>query len=145
MADAPFRPVLEQLYRQAGAAEVASCTDRQLLERFTWRDEAAFETLVRRHVPMVLGVCRRLLTNDADAEDAFQATFLVLVRKAGWPVRPRARGRLAARRRLPHGPRVSRPPGLEGPSRETGRAVAGAASPRTWRRRTTGGHCSTRK
>jgi RNA polymerase sigma factor (sigma-70 family) len=59
-------------------------TDAQLVESFvTRRDEAAFEALLRRHGAMVLGVCRRVLRHTQDAEDAFQATFLVLARKAG--------------------------------------------------------------
>ena len=58
-------------------------TDRQLLERFVTRhEEAAFAALVQRHGPPVLGICRRLLRCEHDAEDVCQATFLVLARKA---------------------------------------------------------------
>jgi RNA polymerase sigma factor (sigma-70 family) len=92
-------------------------TDRQLLERFAAeRDETSFTLLVRRHGPMVFGVCRRLLRQTQDAEDAFQATFLILVRKAaglskrellgnwlyGVALRVAARARLTATRRHAH-------------------------------------------
>jgi len=69
-----------------GVGTVAGMTDGQLLERFLARRdegaELAFAALVARHGPMVLGVCRRALADPGDADDAFQATFLVLVRKA---------------------------------------------------------------
>jgi RNA polymerase sigma factor (sigma-70 family) len=79
-----MKTVIRHLRRAALLHEGAGPTDSQLLESFLSRREgAAFEVLLRRHGPMVLSVCRRVLRNAHDAEDAFQATFLVLVRKAG--------------------------------------------------------------
>src|SRR5262245_45324290 len=78
------------LVRQVGSlfevGSAAGLSDRQLLDQFaTGGDEAreaAFVALVARHGPMVLGICRRILGDRHDAEDAFQAVFLVLARKA---------------------------------------------------------------
>ena len=78
--------ILRQVRTLFTAGTFSGLTDRELLERFVApRDavsELAFTVLVERHGPMVLGVCRRILADPHDADDAFQATFLVLVRKA---------------------------------------------------------------
>jgi RNA polymerase sigma factor (sigma-70 family) len=75
--------VVRHVHGALSVCQVESLGDRQLLELFlTDRDMGAFEALVRRHGPTVLGVCRRVLGEEHDAEDAFQATFLVLSRKA---------------------------------------------------------------
>jgi RNA polymerase sigma factor (sigma-70 family) len=75
--------VIQSLRRAASRQDVAGLGDSELLGRYiAGGDEAAFEALVRRHGTMVLAVCNRVLKNCHDAEDAFQATFLVLVRKA---------------------------------------------------------------
>jgi hypothetical protein len=74
----------------------AGLTDAELLGRFVAaRDEAAFEALVYRHGPMVLGLCRRVLGDAHHAEDAFQATFLILARKASTVVKRASVGYLA--------------------------------------------------
>jgi len=83
MARAHLGAVVQHLQRLVSPMLGDEPTDSQLLDRFiTWRDEAAFEALVRRHGPLVLRVCRRVLFDPHAAEDAFQATFLVLARKA---------------------------------------------------------------
>jgi RNA polymerase sigma factor (sigma-70 family) len=91
MATAPTS--LHPLRQLTAAHLAADLPDRQLLERYAGRrDEVAFAALVRRHGPLVLGVCRRLLRDGHAAEDAFQATFLVLARRAGSVARPEALG-----------------------------------------------------
>jgi RNA polymerase sigma factor (sigma-70 family) len=83
MAQTQLGVVVRHLHRMLGTPSPDEATDRQLLDRFTsGRDEAAFEELLRRHGPMVLGVCRRLLSEPHDADDVFQATFLVFIHKA---------------------------------------------------------------
>jgi RNA polymerase sigma factor (sigma-70 family) len=83
MNSRPLFTLLQRLRRSADPAG-GGLSDAELLLRFVrQRDETAFELLVWRHGPMVLGVCRRVLRDAHGAEDAFQATFLALVRKAG--------------------------------------------------------------
>jgi RNA polymerase sigma factor (sigma-70 family) len=84
MAGAPSHPILRLVRRIAGSHGPGANPDALLLERFvSAADESAFQAIVHRHGPLVLSVCTRVLDNEHDAEDAFQATFLVLARKAG--------------------------------------------------------------
>ena len=100
MASGQEEIVLRQFRRLFGPGGSLGLTEGQLLARFAADgDPSAFEALVDRHGPMVLGVCRRMLRDPNDADDAFQATFLVLVRRAGLDPRRRAARPLAARRR----------------------------------------------
>src|SRR5919204_2392641 len=84
MATTPLGTLLRHLHQLAAGGRAQQWTDRQLLDDFAARgNEAAFTALVSRHGPMVLRVCRRVLNHEQDAEDAFQATFLVLARNIG--------------------------------------------------------------
>jgi RNA polymerase sigma factor (sigma-70 family) len=84
MAGAQLETFLRRLRRVLGPQGAEGASDAQLLARFVHhRDDEAFELLVWRHGLMVLNVCRRVSRHEHDAEDAFQATFLALARKAG--------------------------------------------------------------
>lgn len=127
MTTDPPRPLVRQLIRAVlGTAEVP---DRELVERFVAaRDEDAFAEIVRRHGPMVLAVCRRVTGRAHDADDAFQAAFMVLARRAGHLARPellanwlygvayrtaleaRAARRRAEEHAVPHAPEPAAPP-----------------------------------
>jgi RNA polymerase sigma factor (sigma-70 family) len=107
-------PALSNVLRhlRGAAATSAGVPDAELLERFaTAGDSSAFELLLWRHGPMVLGVCRRLLRHEHDAEDAFQATFLALAKKAGTVARRDSVGgwlyRVASRVALAAGQRAA--------------------------------------
>src|SRR5689334_602352 len=83
MRTKPFEAVLQYLRQLTAKQAAAELTDGQLLDRFVAsHDEMAFTVLVQRHGSLVWGLCHSVLGNLQDAEDAFQATFLVLVRKA---------------------------------------------------------------
>jgi RNA polymerase sigma factor (sigma-70 family) len=89
MASMRLGPSLREIQRLFSDGTLVGLTDAQLWDRFaTQRDAPAFEALVERHGPMVLAVCRGVLNDPNDAQDIFQATFLVLLRKAGtlWAV-----------------------------------------------------------
>jgi RNA polymerase sigma factor (sigma-70 family) len=106
MAHGALQTLLKHVRHTAG--DTGPLSDAQLLDHYlARRDEAAFAALVRRHGGLVLAACRRVLTDEADIEDAFQATFLVLLRKAatihhrqalgGWLYRVAARAAAQAR------------------------------------------------
>ncbi len=125
MTPAPPGDALRDYFRGLAVRDLAGLTDARLLAGYVeGGDAAAFEALVRRHGPMVYGVCRRVLATHQDAEDAFQATFLVLARKAA-AVTPREflpnwlhgvahttalQARRAAARRRAHEQRYARRP-----------------------------------
>jgi Sigma-70 region 2 len=90
VADRGLQTVVQHLRKLVAVEHATGLPDDELLQRFVQsRDETAFAALVERHAPMVLGVCRRLLRQTQDAEDACQATFLVLARTAA-AIRKRA-------------------------------------------------------
>jgi RNA polymerase sigma factor (sigma-70 family) len=137
MSEALLRRLVDRIWRAAGGVPGDLPTDGKLLDRYVrFRDEAAFELMVRRHGELALGVCRRMLRDEHAAEDAFQATFLVLARKArsvrqrtvaGWLNRVAQRIALRARRAtVQRGLReqpIMREPAVEEPDRLAGQEL----------------------
>src|SRR5262249_56984917 len=84
MTQTSLSPVVRHIRKLAGADAVRELSDTELLERFVAvREERAFAALLRRHGPLVWSVCWQVLHHRQDAEDAFQATFLLLARQGG--------------------------------------------------------------
>src|SRR5260370_39812640 len=84
MANGQLGTVMQHIRRLVVAKSTRDLTDRELLHRYcALRDEGAFAALVQRHAQLVWGVCRQVLHHEQDAEDAWQASFLVLARHAG--------------------------------------------------------------
>jgi DNA-directed RNA polymerase specialized sigma24 family protein len=84
MASPPRRGVTDEIHRLFTTGTVAALDDASLLRQFAIdRDDLAFAALVTRHGPMVLSVCRGVLADPHDAQEAVQATFLALARQAG--------------------------------------------------------------
>jgi RNA polymerase sigma factor (sigma-70 family) len=143
MARGYLHHLISSLRRVASHGEGSALSDVQLLERFAATgDEAAFELLAWRHGPMVLGVCRRVLGDVHEVEDAFQATFLVLARKAASAARHRSAGgwlytvayRVALRARARRAARTGRERPLDEPPLADTPDPAGAASERETKR-----------
>jgi RNA polymerase sigma factor (sigma-70 family) len=138
MARTAFSPILQLIRRIHPDPRVEGSADQDLLRRFVEkRDEVAFETVLRRHGAMVLDVCRGVLSNEADAEDAFQATFLILARRAesirkggslacwlhGVAYRTALRARADGARRQRHETRISQPCAATDPDELTWREI----------------------
>jgi RNA polymerase sigma factor (sigma-70 family) len=140
MAQGQLGSLLQHIRRLIGAAPAEQTPDALLLEQFRLhRDETAFTTLVQRHGPLVLGVCRRMLRDAHEAEDAFQATFLVLARKAGAIRKPEAlsswlhgvAARVASRARSQGVQRRSRESQVMAMTRDNGAGTHDAFEPAT--------------
>jgi RNA polymerase sigma-70 factor (ECF subfamily) len=137
MTTAQAEPLTRYLHQVTAAHLAADLPDPQLLERYAGRrDEAAFTALVRRHGPLVLGACRRVLGDAHAAEDVFQATFLLLARKAGSLRRPAALGPwlhgVATRIALKARGREARRRAVEGQAAALAATAASAEDP-VWR------------
>jgi RNA polymerase sigma factor (sigma-70 family) len=138
------KSMIRQIESLFGGGSVAGLSDRQLLERFNERrcdpeGEAAFETLVARHGPMVLGVCRHIVGDAQLAEDAFQAVFLVLAQKArtigqpdllgNWLYGVAMRTARCARQKIARSRRREERDAMNGPGAGLSQVTAATASP----------------
>jgi RNA polymerase sigma factor (sigma-70 family) len=143
MAGDRIHSLIRYLRRASAVGDNPAVSDVRLVERFLSQgDESAFELLVWRHGAMVLGVCRRVLGDAHEAEDAFQAAFLVLARKAASAARHRSVGgwlytvayRVALRARARRAARMARERSLDGPPAAGGLDPVGEAGWREVRR-----------